>query len=141
RGSASELASNSTRWKKTLGSGATCCSTCTRLRPSVSTNSATACTSPGWSGQDSRRTTRTGVRSWQSVRPVAHRPDPGSDQQRDQQRRTSDGRSALRRFHPGLHVLLGDIGEPLRVRALGQLVDGGRERRTSLLDLSLDLLW
>ena len=93
-----ELVSNSTRWKKTLVSVSTCCSACRMLPPTVSTNSATAWTSPGWSGQDNSRTTRTGFRSRRSVRPAAHCPDPGRDQQRHEQRRAADDRFSLGTF-------------------------------------------
>ena len=73
------------------------------------------------------------------MRPAAHCPDPGREQQRHKQRRASDDRFSFGTFRPGDQVLLREIGEPLRVGALRQLVDGGRERRTSLLDLALDL--
>ena len=56
RSSENPSSSNSTLWKKTRSTSSVCCSACTIFPPCAAMNSATAATTPRWSGQESKRT-------------------------------------------------------------------------------------
>src|SRR5664279_33385 len=125
------------------------------LPPCCRTNSATAWTRPGWSRQDSSRTTPVSASSRQcfltSVFPhvsVSSRqcfltsvfPHATHDEDHDQNPGTGDDGLTLRSLCLLAQRLLDGLTQAFRVGAVGDLVDGTGQRHPRLLDVTLDLI-